>query len=107
MKIGNTPDITNAAATAANTARQATKPSEVAARGAERSAGVGVPVTLSPAARKADNLRSTPEFDAAKVSTIKSAIENGSFKVNAQAVADKMLANAHEVLSRVNPRHAN
>lgn len=104
MKISNNPEVTHALASAAKQQPKAGTAAEVAVRGADRTAAAGVPVTLSPAARKADNLRSTPEFDAAKVSSIKSAIENGSFKVNAQAVADKMLAGAAEVLSRVNAR---
>jgi negative regulator of flagellin synthesis FlgM len=42
---------------------------------------------------------STPEFDAAKVEKIKQAIADGSYKVNPEAIADKLLSNAQELLS--------
>jgi negative regulator of flagellin synthesis FlgM len=40
------------------------------------------------------------EFDADKVARISAAIADGSFKVNADAIADKLLANAQELLSQ-------
>ena len=58
-----------------------------------------MPVTLSSAARGVEAGRSTADFDAGKVRAVKAAIENGTFKVDAEAVADKLLANAQEVLS--------
>lgn len=39
-------------------------------------------------------------FDAAKVEEIARAIRNGEFKVNAQAIADKLISNAQELLDR-------
>ena len=44
---------------------------------------------------------SSPEFDAAKVDRISKAIHNGTFKINPEAIADKLIANAHEVLAKV------
>lgn len=41
-----------------------------------------------------------PTFDAAKVERIKQAIDDGTYKVNAEAIADKLIANAQEVLGR-------
>jgi negative regulator of flagellin synthesis FlgM len=38
-------------------------------------------------------------FDATKVQAMRTAIQNGSFSVNAEAIADKMLANAREMMS--------
>ena len=38
-------------------------------------------------------------FNAEKVESMKAAIANGSFQVNAEAIADKMLSNAAEMLS--------
>jgi negative regulator of flagellin synthesis FlgM len=103
MKIGNNPDIANALTQAA--ARQQAKaaapaPAAEAAQGASRAAA-GVPVTLSSAARGVDQARSTAEFDAGKVKAVKAAIENGTFTVDAEAVADKLLSGARETLSRV------
>lgn len=41
------------------------------------------------------------EFDAEKVARISKSIEAGTFKVNHGAIADKLIANAQEVLSKV------
>jgi negative regulator of flagellin synthesis FlgM len=61
----------------------------------------GVPVTVSTAARALDQTaRSTGDFDAGKVKAVRTAIEKGTFSVDAEAVADKMLSNAQEILSR-------
>ena len=43
---------------------------------------------------------SSPEFDAAKVDRISKAIDKGTFKINPEAIADKLIANAHEVLAK-------
>ena len=40
-------------------------------------------------------------FDAAKVQRIGDAIRNGQFKVNPDAIADKLIANAQELLGNV------
>ncbi|WP_313077562.1 flagellar biosynthesis anti-sigma factor FlgM [Melaminivora sp.] len=112
MKIGhNNPELANARSPQAAAARQQAKAAapapaaEAAAQGASRAAagaaaGAGVPVTLSSAARAADAGRSSADFNAAKVQAVKAAIQNGTFRVNAEVVADKLLANAHEILSR-------
>ena len=39
-------------------------------------------------------------FDAAKVARISDAIRDGKFSVNAEAIADKLIANAQELLGR-------
>lgn len=39
-------------------------------------------------------------FDAQRVAEIRQSIRNGSFSVNAEAVADKLIANAHEALGK-------
>ena len=41
------------------------------------------------------------DFDANKVSRITQAIADGKFEINAEAIADKLLANAQEALSKV------
>jgi len=40
----------------------------------------------------------TDSFDAAKVEAMRTAIQNGSFSVNAEAIADKLLSSARELL---------
>jgi len=44
---------------------------------------------------------SAPEFDAEKVTRIAQAIRDGKYKVNAEAIADKLITNAHELLGKV------
>src|SRR5512140_1880736 len=44
---------------------------------------------------------STSEFDADKVARIAGQIADGSFKVNPHAIADKLIANAQELLAKV------
>ena len=44
---------------------------------------------------------STADFDAEKVSRISQAIADGSYKINAEVIADKLIANAQEVLGKV------
>ncbi len=43
-------------------------------------------------------------FDAAKVERVSTAIRNGTFTVNADAIADKLIANAQELLGTVTRR---
>jgi len=45
----------------------------------------------------------TAEFDSAKVDRIAQAIEKGDYKVDAGAIADKLIANAAELLKKSTP----
>jgi len=56
-------------------------------------------VALSPAAAAGVN-EANADFDAEKVARIAQAIRDGKFKVNAEAIADKLVANAQELLAR-------
>lgn len=40
-------------------------------------------------------------FDAAKVERIRQAIADGTYKINAEAIADRMIANAQDLLGKV------
>lgn len=42
------------------------------------------------------------EFDAEKVERIQRQVEQGTYRVNPEAIADKLLANARELLGRPN-----
>jgi negative regulator of flagellin synthesis FlgM len=77
---------------------------------AERKAGVGTPlppvavepsakVNLSPAAAGIAEA-TDPTFDSAKVERIAKAIRDGQFKPDAEAIADKLIINAEELLGR-------
>ena len=59
----------------------------------------GVSVTSSPIAMQS-RLASAADVDMKKVQSVRSAIEKKTYKVNAEAIADKMLANAEEILRR-------
>ncbi len=101
MKIGNTHELPGAAAPAANAARQSAKPTAAADAPAAAVAAAGVPVTLSRSAQALEPAgRTQGEFDAERVKAMRAAIDGGTFKVNAGAIADKLLANAQEVLGR-------
>lgn len=103
MKIGQHSDIANALSQSGSAKQQAkaSAPVAQAAAQAATAANVGVPVTFSNAARGLDPAsRNLGDFDAGKVKAVRAAIDNGTFSVDAEAIADKLLANAQEVLSR-------
>lgn len=70
------------------------KPEAVAPAAAEASAKVA----LSPAASSLSVATGDTAFDTAKVERIAQAIRDGKFKVNAEAIADKLIVNAEELL---------
>lgn len=102
MKIG-TPDIPSSPSTAPVTPKTG-QPSSAAATAntsAQRSAQpAGVAVTVSNLARGLDKASrgQAAEVDAKKVATMRAAIQNGTFVVNHEAIADKLLSNAQEML---------
>ena len=107
MKIGN-PEATIgvAAVRAQDTAQKnaadgkAGGTSATGAAGAE--SGAGVEVRLSAAASSLLGAATADaDFDADKVARISQAIDNGSYKVNAEVIADKLIANAQELLGKV------
>ena len=55
-------------------------------------------VQLSTAASLAGVSQADPAFDAAKVDRIAQAIRDGKFQINAEAIADKLIVNAAELL---------
>jgi negative regulator of flagellin synthesis FlgM len=57
-------------------------------------------VALSAAATSLTEGSADPAFDSAKVERIAGAIRDGKFKVNAEAIADKLIVNAEELLGR-------
>lgn len=95
MKIGNLDD--KPTVTPVTTERKAARTGETPAGGipAEPSAQVD----LSPEAAALSTDGDMPEFDSEKVARIAQAIRDGKFTVNAEAIADKLIANAQELLS--------
>jgi negative regulator of flagellin synthesis FlgM len=67
---------------------------------ASGSAEASAQVALSPAATELAGAKADPAFDAAKVERIAQAIRDGKFVVNPEAIADKLIVNAEELLGR-------
>lgn len=111
MKIGNSPEKT--ASTPVGTERaadagRAKTASATGATGASVSSGkapeASAQIALSSTA--SNLLAGVPEdgsFDTAKVGRISQAITDGKFSIDAEAVADKLIANAQEMLDRMQP----
>ena len=90
------------AAPAAAAAAATTKAGQSAAATAQSSAtSAGVAVTVSTQARALEQV-SAPDADVDmnKVEAVRSAIAQGSYTVNPEAIADKLLANAQEMFNR-------
>jgi negative regulator of flagellin synthesis FlgM len=98
MKIGQPNHGAVAGATTSGTG--AAKPGTGAAAGVDaKSQSPGVAVSVSEQARSLSSAQRTDaEMDMDKVKAVAEAIQNGTFKVNPEAIADKLLANAQEML---------
>lgn len=102
MKISQPSDnpvvlSSNVAATAPKNGAVAGAIAKPAASKSTQTAGVAVTVSSMARSLEASN---TPDVDTAKVSAVRASIANGTFVVNAEAIADKMLSNAQEMLTR-------
>lgn len=94
MKIGpldNKPPVTPAA-----------PDRKVAATAQPPQAEPSAQVELSPTASALSGLSADPTFDADKVERIAQAIRDGKFTIDAEAIADKLIVNAQELLGRKN-----
>ena len=96
MKIGNPADkpvvVPAATGPSAGTAPVAAAPAAAPVAGTQ--------VALSTTATDLMTGGVSPEFDAEKVARIAQAIAEGRYMVNAEAIADKLIANAQELLGR-------
>jgi len=94
MKIGsieNKPAVTSVSNDRKSTGTTA------AGKGASESSAT---VALSPEASALSAVAGDGSFDAGKVERVSQAIKDGTYKVNPEAIADKLIANAQELLSR-------
>jgi negative regulator of flagellin synthesis FlgM len=101
MKIGNPADKRNLTSVENTPA----KAKDDVAKGASTVSGAADPsakVQLSDAAAKLMSNTDSAVFDGAKVERIAQAIADGSYKVDAGVIADKLIANAQELLGKVN-----
>ena len=104
MKIGQGIDVTaavNAAVLKKADQDKEAAPASMAEKGSRAIPTAGAQVSVSTLARSLEqNDRAVgSDFDSKKVADIKAAIKNGTFKINPEAIADKMLDNAQEMLS--------
>jgi negative regulator of flagellin synthesis FlgM len=103
MKIGNPAErLAGTAGTASAAGVRNAGEAAGQAKGAQRTggdAGGSATVQLSSAASA---LLEGAEggFDAAKVQRVRDAIADGTYTINAEAIADKLIANAQELLGR-------
>jgi negative regulator of flagellin synthesis FlgM len=104
MKIGT---ITSTVATTAidNDRRTAREQSTTSSTSTVLGDDSSTQVELSPEATMLAHASQDPSFDQAKVDRIAQAIRDGNFSSNPGAIADKLLANAQEVLGRSQPQH--
>jgi negative regulator of flagellin synthesis FlgM len=107
MKIGQSTDIptsvTSTVSGAAQKAAQNASASNAAlskANEGSRSAGVAVTVTTLTRTLEKPAVADTADVDTQKVADVKASIQNGTYKVNAEAIADQLLSNAQEMLRR-------
>ena len=102
MKIGNPADKP-APAAAGNGTPAAASGTAPAASAIPTRADASAKIELSSTASTLLTSGATAEFDAEKVARISKAIDDGSFKINPEAIADKLISNAAELLGKVQP----
>ncbi len=109
MKIGQTPDnsiqvqlgnATGAQKATQNANASASAAASTGAAQSTRSAGVAVTVSTLARGLEKSGRNEGADVDAQKVASVRAAIENGSYVVNPEAIADKLLSNAQEMLNR-------
>lgn len=102
MKIGpQSSPAADAAALARANAEAGAAASKAANQAGTTAPGGSSTVSLSSTATGLMAGTTTADFDAQKVARIQQQIADGTFKPNAEAIADKLIANAQEVLDSV------
>ena len=102
MKIGQPKDLP-IVPTPPPAAGSATAPKGGAAATASQtasSAGVAVTVSTQTRALEQANRGESADVDMEKVNAVRASIEQGTYVVNPEVIADKLLANAQEMLNR-------
>ena len=101
MKIGHPADKPLPAPAAGTPAAPAEAAKTTTGAPAAVGADASATVALSSTASTLLSAGSASEFDADKVGRISAQIADGTFKINPEAIADKLIANAQELLSKV------
>jgi negative regulator of flagellin synthesis FlgM len=101
MKIGQSTDITiPVSQTTPPNAPKAGEEAAATAKSTASSAGVSVSVSNLARSLEKPDVSAPGDVDTAKVDKVKAAIQDGTYVVNPEAIADKLLANAQELLNR-------
>lgn len=106
MKIGpqELPASASPTATAATQKDKgpASLPQTASATAQAKAADVGVQVSVSALAKSLEKpeVNAPGDIDTGKVATVKQAIKEGTYKVNPEAIADRMLQDAQDMLRR-------
>jgi len=101
MKIGNPAE--KPAPVAAGNGTPTAANGKATAAAIPSQADASAKIELSSTASTLLTSGATAEFDAEKVARISKAIDDGSFKINPEAIADKLISNAAELLGKVRP----
>lgn len=88
----------NAATQGAKSAPTVSAQAQSSATASARSVGVAVTVSTLARTLEANSAADLPEVDLKKVQSVRAAIADGSYVVNPGVIADKLLANAQEML---------
>lgn len=104
MKIGTGQELPGAVGSASLKKAEQDKsaaPASIAQQGAQTAPSTGASVSVSTLARTLETADRGvgSDFDSKKVAEIRAAIKDGTFKINPEAIADKLLSNAQEMLS--------
>lgn len=98
-----TPHTPQTAAPTHSASRAAAVPSAAPTTAIPAQADPSLKVQLSNTASSLLSGGASTEFNAEKVAQISKAINSGSFRINPEAIADKLIANAQEALGKVSP----
>ena len=103
MKVGqpaDLPKVSTPPSAASGAAAPAKKEAAATATSTASSSGVAVTVSTSVRSLEQANRGEAADIDTEKVNAVRQAIEDGTYVVNAEAIADKLLSNAQEMLNR-------
>ena len=103
MKVGNTAEIPAALASTHPAAAPHEAAKAAASSAIPSSADASATLELSGAASTLLAGGTSAEFDAEKVARISKAIEDGSYRIDAGVIADKLIGNAQELLAKIQP----
>ena len=108
MKIGQPSDLPITSTSSATSgvssaaAKTASQAQSAAATASHNASSPGVAVTVSAQVRTLSQADASDaaDVDMDKVNAVRSEIEQGTYTINPEAIADKLLANAKEMLDR-------